>query len=262
MPDYIPEHFMVMTYNIAHGRGTSFHQTLVRRHTMERTLRDIARRIQVHHPHVIALQEIDQGSFWNHNVDQLAYLQELLGYSHSGHGIHKEDALFFGRLVLKYGVGILSRLEPLEFTSQAFSLGFLDTKGFAAKRLSFHGVRVMVLGLHLDFQRHQRRLLQIQQVVDFVQARRDQFEHLIIMGDFNCTVQQERSALTRLMQALSLKTWAPDNKADHISFPGLLRARLDYILIDEQLEFAHYETGRARLSDHEYVVAHVRVPAR
>lgn len=253
--------FVAMTFNIAHGRGTRFHQTLVSRVAMERNLAAIARHIQQYDPHIVVLQEVDQGSFWNHHVDQLEYLQALTHYSHARHGIHKHDSLLFNRWVLKYGVGILSRLEPLDFFSQPFSLGRLDSKGFTTKRLQFGDRRLLTVGLHLDFQRNSRRMVQVEQIIAHVQSLEGSFDHVLVLGDFNCTVQESGGALRRLMDALQLVAFEPERSDEHISFPGpgFLARRLDYILIDRGLSFVDYITGTARLSDHEYVVAKIRV---
>lgn len=253
------QHFIAMTFNIAHGRGTRFHQTLVPRVAMEKNLAAIARQIQQYAPHIVVLQEVDQGSFWNHHVDQLEYIRSLTQYSHARHGIHKADSLLFNRWVLKYGVGILSRLEPLDFFSQSFSLGRLDSKGFTTKRLLFKEKRIMTVGLHLDFRRNANRLQQVEQVIEHVKAQANEYDHLLVLGDFNCTVQEPEGAIQRLMSALNLKAYLPDKEHEHISFPGpaFLARRLDYILIDQGLNFVEYVTGKARLSDHEYVVAKI-----
>ncbi len=251
--------FTAMTFNVAHGRGRRFHQTFVDRATMQRNLRLIARSIREYHPHIVALQEIDQDSSWNHRFDQLEYLRELTNYAHARHGIHKDDTLFFRRLVLRYGVGILSRLEPLDFTSQPFSPGLLDSKGFTSKRLLFHGSPILVIALHLDFQRHRRRLQQIDVIVEHIREVKKAGDRIVVMGDFNCTLTHDRSPLRHLMKLLNLHTFEADSSDEHISFPGLIKRRLDYIVIDESLRFDWYKTGRERLSDHEYVVAGIRL---
>ncbi|MFM7199860.1 MAG: endonuclease/exonuclease/phosphatase family protein [Myxococcota bacterium] len=252
--------FTVMTFNIAHGRGTRFHQTLVSRAVMERNLHAIAEQIQSHQPHVVALQEIDQHSFWNHHVDQLAFLQALTAYDHALHGIHKDAPLILSRWMLRYGVGLLSRLEPLEAVSEAFQLGRLDSKGFARKLVQFAQKRIMVIGVHLDFQRHSRRLAQVERLIAHVRAQEGTFDHLVIMGDFNCSLYQAQSALHYLMEQLHLHTWEQGTRQEHISFPapGPLANRLDYVLVDQGLTFESYNTSRVRLSDHEYVVARLR----
>ncbi len=250
----------VMTYNVAHGRGRRFHQVLVGRATMERHLEGIAGHILAQQPHIVALQEIDQASIWAHRVDQLAMLKRLTGYTHALHGIHADKALLHKPL-LRYGVGILSRLEPLAFESRAFGLGRLDTKGFTAKRVLFNGRCVLVIALHLDFRRHKRRMAQVKAVTDYVARRRRRDDHLIIMGDFNCTTKRPSSPLYYLMDHLDLHTVAPSTyrAREHASFASFGGYRLDYILADKGLVFTDYRTGNARLSDHEYVVARVRL---
>ena len=249
----------VMTYNVAHGRGRRFHQALVGRRTMERNLEGIAEHIVSQRPHIVALQEIDQASIWAHRVDQLSLLKQLTGYAHALHGIHADKRLLHKPL-LRYGVGILSRLEPIAFESRAFGLGRLDTKGFTSKRVRFGGRCVLVIALHLDFRRHKRRMAQVRAVVSHVMRHRRPGDHLIVMGDFNCTTKRPSSPLYHLMNELDLHTVEPSEyrAGKHASFASFGGYRLDYILADKGLVFTDYHTGNARLSDHEFVVARVR----
>ncbi len=249
----------VMTYNVAHGRGRRFHQALVGRTSMERTLEGIAAHIVDQQPHIVALQEIDQGSVWNHRIDQLAYLKNLTGYDHALHGIHADKAILH-KAVLRYGVGILSRLEPMAFHSQPFRLGRLDTKGFTSKRVRFAGRCILVIALHLDFRSHRRRVAQVRRIVTHVRENRLPGNHLIVMGDFNCTTKRASSPLRLLMRELDLHTVDPSEyrTSKHASFGSFGGFRLDYILADRELVFSDYRTGNARLSDHEYVIARLR----
>ncbi len=253
----------VMTYNVAHGRGLRFHQALVGRAAMERNLEGIARHILAHRPHIVALQEIDQGSIWAHRLDQLSLLKQFTGYAHALHGIHADKAVL-RKPLLRYGVGILSRLEPIAFESRPFGLGRLDTKGFTAKRIRFNGRCVLVIALHLDFRRHKRRMAQAEAVVAYVLRRRRRDDHLIVMGDFNCTTKRPSSPLYYLMDALDLHTVDPSEyrAGKHASFASFGGFRLDYILADKDLVFTEYRTGNARLSDHEFVLARLRARRR
>ena len=61
----------VMTFNMAHGRGDSFHQLLQSTDTTLDNLDAISVMLNREQPDVIALQEADGPSFWSGNFNHL-----------------------------------------------------------------------------------------------------------------------------------------------------------------------------------------------
>ena len=66
----------IMTLNIAHGRGDSFHQLLQRSATTVANLDVIASLLKDSGADVVALQEADGPSFWSGNFSHIDYLAD------------------------------------------------------------------------------------------------------------------------------------------------------------------------------------------
>ena len=66
----------VSTLNVAHGRGTGFHQALQSEEQIRAQLVAAAALLAAEEPDVIALQEVDQPSIWSGGVDQIAVIAD------------------------------------------------------------------------------------------------------------------------------------------------------------------------------------------
>jgi len=64
----------LLTLNIAHGRGPILHQGLMKQKTILKWMEKIADLLMDHQPDIVALQEIDEDSQWNGNLDLLEFL--------------------------------------------------------------------------------------------------------------------------------------------------------------------------------------------
>ena len=115
------------------------------------------------------------------------------------------------------------------------------------------GKEIDVVSVHLDFSRKSVRQRQAKEMIERLLPRN---RSLIIMGDFNCEWQEKSSALRMLAEGLNLQGYESHNvRMD--TFP-LLKKRLDWILISEDLEFVQYEVLSDLISDHYGVVCELR----
>ena len=80
---------------------------------------------------------------------------------------------------------------------------------------------------------------------------------MIVMGDFNCDWDDE-ATLPTLAEQLHLKVFEPDSTTT--TFPKTGK-RLDWIFVSGEIEFADYQVGEDGLSDHQPVIARLRVTA-
>ena len=95
----------IMTLNIAHGRGDSFHQLLQGSATTLANLDSIATLLRNSGAQVVALQEADGPSFWSGNFNHIDYLARNGAFSHSVHGMHADG------LGLAYGTALMANLD-------------------------------------------------------------------------------------------------------------------------------------------------------
>ena len=82
----------VLTFNMAHGRGNSFHQLLQSTDETLGNLDAIALMLTREQPDVVALQEADGPSFWSGNFNHLAYLAERSSHSWAVNGRQVQGA--------------------------------------------------------------------------------------------------------------------------------------------------------------------------
>lgn len=228
----------VMTFNIAHGRATGFHQALLPAHRIRANLSAIADACA--EVDVVALQEVDGPSLWSGRFDHVRHLAERGGFADAFRGSHVR------RLGLDYGTALLSRRPLADPSSVTFAPSFpTPRKGFVVASVDLDGAPVDVVSLHLDFARAAVRARQLAQLAATLKARA---RPAIVMGDFNSP--EPDAAL------LGLTAYRPD-APDLATFPKF-RSRLDWILISRDLDFAGHRVLPAGLSDHQAVVAEVR----
>jgi endonuclease/exonuclease/phosphatase family metal-dependent hydrolase len=248
------DHVRLVTLNLAHGRNRG-HQALQARSRLERNLGAVAEMLTAAGADVVALQEADGPSAWSGNFDHVETLSRLSGISHFYGGHHSHPAWERFRLPMRYGTALLSRYPLDRMESHRFSDSWRDTKGFvvATVRIPHWGdLELDMVSLHLDFLAPRARRRQVTRLIDTLQRRG---HPVVLLGDLNCTWQQEPSTIDLLTRELRLHAHDPaGHKPTYPAYRPL--RRLDWILISQDLAFgdAHL-TLPHRVSDHLPVVA-------
>ncbi len=242
----------VLTLNVAHGRGTNFHQLLTRPTNIKRNLDAVAKLIRASGADVVALQELDAASAWSGGFDHLAYLAEQAGYPHRYHGLHVDRRT----PRLAYGTGVLSRYPISESHSQAFGLNVLDTKGYVLTKIEAPGGPVDVVSLHLDFKRDAERKLQLDMLSAYLERRANPAPQLVVAGDFNCAHTDGDRILSTFADLHSLTVADVQDGLGAGTFPSHRpRRRIDYVLVSRNLTFARRLVVPVEVSDHLPVLA-------
>ena len=240
----------VMTFNMAHGRGDSFHQLLQSTETTRANLDAFASMLTREQPDVVALQEADGASFWSGNFNHLAYLAERSPHSWAVNGRQVQGA------GLSYGTALLSSLELQQPQTVTFDPALsMIRKGFVISSVDWPGqpgVRVDVVSVHLDFSSEFTRRLQARELIAELQGRG---RPVIVMGDLNTDWQHEDSSVRLIAGELGLSAYSPDGQ-NLETFPWNGK-RLDWILLSGELSFHSYRVMSDVLSDHRGVVAEV-----
>jgi endonuclease/exonuclease/phosphatase family metal-dependent hydrolase len=238
----------VMTLNIAHGRGDSFHQLLQRSATTLANLGTIAALFKTTDADIVALQEADGPSFWSGNFDHVEYLAKQASFGHSVHGAHADG------IGLSYGTALLANLELHDAQAITFDPALSPVpKGFVVSTIRWPGmpcVDIDIVSIHLDFASESVRRKQVMQLIETLRARN---RLMIIMGDLNSEWQRQDSSVKYLSQALALSAYSPE-RTDLDTFPAF-GERLDWILVSPELKFRSYRIVTDVVSDHRGVVA-------
>lgn len=245
----------VMTLNIAHGRGTGFHQMLQYSDETLENLENIATLLNDAGPDIIALQEADGPSFWSGNFNHVEYLASRGVFSRSVQASH------VNAMGLSYGTALMSRLDLSNPKAVTFDPSLSPVpKGFVVSTISWperEEIDVDVVSVHLDFMSGSIRKKQADELIAMLHARNN---HVIVMGDLNSEWLRKDSAARYLAKMLELKAYQPENM-ELVTFPAL-GERLDWILISSGLEFHSHEVIGTGISDHRGVVAEIMLSDR
>ncbi len=249
----------LVTFNIAHGRGLSLYQGFHTAKGIQANLQKIGRLLAESGADIVALQEVDENSHWNQNINLLEALRKEAGFPHAYLGVNNRR---WGRKPLAYGNAILSR-HPVHFwKNNPFGSALLGEKGFLYAEVAIGGHALPIINLHLDYRSRQRRIDQVEKVIEFLRAhphpgsppRRPLCP--IICGDFNTHSRRVGDAVRHLFAALlahgEYEIWPPPQTK---TFPAHLPSRgLDFILIPKPYRVRCCEVPKAYLSDHCPVV--------
>jgi len=250
-----PGTLRVLTLNVAHGRGDALNQLLVSQKAIEGNLAATAALLDGAKAEVVALQEADGPSRWSGGFDHVASLALLAGYPWHARSSHATSWLF------DYGTALLSRAPVTEQRSLAFRPTPPSmTKGLTLAQISWRPddraepIPLDVISVHLDFSRDSVRQRQAAEMVAFLSQRR---HPVIVLGDFNSDWFAQASVVAELARRCGMKTYRP-SAPDLGTYPSSGR-RLDWVLISDELEFTHYAVLPQLVSDHNAVVADIRL---
>lgn len=247
----------LITINIAHGRGLSPWQGFHSAGYIERNLKKITKVLTDAEVDFVAMQEVDEDSYWNKNINLLDVIRNETPYHYSYMGINN---IRQGPQNLNYGNALLSRHPINTRHNQPFATARLGGKGFMYAEIDIGGVTIPVLNIHLDFRSRIRRVQQIDQVIAFIEERsQDPLGNgrlqPIICGDFNCGASSANDAVFRLFDYLERDrhyTLLPKNTR---TFPAYFPARtVDFVFMPHRYEISRVEVLPVYVSDHRPVL--------
>ncbi|XOV88458.1 MAG: endonuclease/exonuclease/phosphatase family protein [Pseudomonadota bacterium] len=249
----------LITFNIAHGRGLSPYQGIHSGRFIERNLRKITRLLTEARVDFVAMQEVDENSYWNKHINLLDVIAHETPYHHRVMGINN---MRDGRQKLNYGNALLSRHPINTVHNQPFAEVTLGGKGFMFAEIDVGGQALGVINLHLDFRSRWRRLEQIEQVISFVEATRASGGTTpVICGDFNCPATRTGDAVHRLLSFLRGTGGYSLLPEKSRTFPAHFPARtIDFVLIPEDYRVTMAEVLPVYLSDHRPVMVEFELP--
>ena len=241
----------IMTLNIAHGRGDSFHQLLQRTATTVSNLDAIASLLKESGADVVALQEADGPSFWSGNFNHIDYLADNGAFRQSVHGVHANG------LGLSYGTALIAKLDLMDPKAITFDPKLSPVpKGFVVSTVRWPGnseINVDIVSVHLDFASMSNRKKLAMELITTMKERK---RPMIIMGDFN-TEWHKNSTVQYVSDALGLSAYRPKESGLE-TFPASGK-RLDWILVSPGISFRTYRVIPNNVSDHRGVIAELEL---
>jgi endonuclease/exonuclease/phosphatase family metal-dependent hydrolase len=248
----LPEEIRVVTYNIHHGEGLD----------REVDLKRIANLLLAVEPHIVALQELDQGTRRTKGVDQPAELAKLTGMQmHFGRNIDFEGG--------GYGTGVLTKLPVRKHESVKLKSFYPPTEKNPEQR----GVQILEIGendktellflcTHLDYRPpDEERMASAKTINELIEKRN---EPAIIAGDFNAKPDSKPIEEFRKqwkVAGLQAEAKAP-NAVPLLTFPAEKPDRwIDYVMVRPAEEWEVVEVRvleESVASDHRPLLAVLR----
>jgi len=246
----------VLTLNLAHGRKSALNQMLQRTSTTRKNLEEVADYLSTSGADLIALQEADSPSRWSGKFNHVEFVSQKSPYSCRLHASHAHKYMYdFGTALLSkvpFSASLLHTFEPSPpTTNKGFVMGEVlwNPDNSLAEPLN-----VSVISVHLDFSRKTVRESQIEEMRELLSGIS---RPVVILGDFNTDWTNDESALKSIVAKGDLKVFQPESTELGTYKNG--KNRLDWILISAELEFVNYEVPRIVLSDHQPVIAGIRL---
>lgn len=193
---------------------------------------------------IVALQEVDAGSFRSQHVNQVEYLS-MRGHFPYWYTQTNRD---LGRIA-RHSNGLLSRVNPNRILDHKLP-GFVPGRGAIEVHFGTPGAELVLIIVHLGLAKR-ARLRQLRYLGEII----NRYPHVIIMGDFNCTADSRElgdlllsTSLCEPLDALhTYPSWRPIHNIDHI-------------LVTPSIEVEQIRVLDQTLSDHLPIMVEVSVP--
>lgn len=239
----------LLTYNIQSGIDTKHYREyltkgwrqLLPHRERQLNLNRIAN--MLHQYDLVGLQEVDSGSLRSGFVDQTEYLAHRAGFPYW----YKQVNRSFGKFA-QHSNGLLSRMRPSWITEH--KLPGLPGRGAMVVEFESSDSKLAVCVIHLALSQR-ARTRQLAYLTELV----SHYQHLIVMGDFNC--DSEASEFRLLADNTNLKRPSSELK----SFPSWRPARmLDHILASPSLTIEQAQVLDYPHSDHLPISVDILLP--
>jgi endonuclease/exonuclease/phosphatase family metal-dependent hydrolase len=249
----------LVTFNIAHGRGLSLYQGFHTEKGIRKNLERIGQLLAETGADIVALQEVDEDSHWNWRINLLDCLRHETGLKHAYLGVNNRRA---GKKPLAYGNAILSRHPVRLWENNPFGEATLGEKGFMYAEVDVGGQALPLLNLHLDYRSRERRIMQVEQVLEYLRSKPHPNHNghrplaPVICGDFNTHSRRVGDAVRHLFEAVLKHGDYEIHPAQRsATFPAHLPSRaLDFILLPHPYRARRCEALKVYLSDHRPVL--------
>lgn len=195
---------------------------------------------------IVGIQELDAGSLRSSNINQAQYIASRAGFPHWFAQTNRD----LGPLA-QHSLGMLSSVRPATIMGHKLP-GRIPGRGAMVTTFGEGAHTLMVVVMHLALSRRARA-----QQLAYIAQHVMKHEHVILMGDLNCRVDDEE------FQSLLNTTHLCSPEQEHHTYPSWRpRLGLDHILVTPGM---HVEQSRtyheAGFSDHLPISVDIKLPA-
>jgi len=193
---------------------------------------------------IVALQEVDSGSFRSSFINQIEYLAVRGHFPFWYNQINRN----LGRLA-QHSNGLLSRYRAHHIIDHKLP-GLLPGRGAMEVRFGPTAEPLVLLLVHLGLGKR-ARMRQLQYISELVNSN----QHVIIMGDFNCAAQSDE------IDALLNKTHLCEPVDNLHTYPSWQPMHnIDHIMVTPGIGLNNVKVMDTSISDHLPIMVEVTVP--
>ena len=194
---------------------------------------------------VVALQEVDAGSFRSLFVNQIEFLAQRGGFPHWYCQTNRNLGKF-----AQHSNGLLSRFAPTDIVEHRLP-GLIPGRGLIEVHYGDSANPLVLLMVHLGLGKR-ARMRQILYIARLVNRHR----HVVVMGDFNCHPGSDEMRL--LLDCAEL--CRPDGHMP--TFPSWRPNRsIDHVLVSPSIGIDDVRVLQHPVSDHLPIGVDIRLPA-
>lgn len=194
---------------------------------------------------IVALQEVDAGSFRSLFINQVEFLARRGGFPHWYFQTNRN----LGKIA-QHSNGLLSRVEPAAIAEHRLP-GLIPGRGLIEVHYGAGPDPLVLLLVHLSLSKR-ARLRQILYIARLV----NRYRHVMVMGDFNCHARSDEMSLLLDCAGLcrpvddlpTFPSWRPNRSIDHV-------------LATPSIEINEVEVLQHPVSDHLPIAVDITVPA-
>jgi len=275
----------IVTFNIAHGRGTADGNWSEPSQPKFDRIQAIAKQLNTINADVVVLNEVDFSSTWSGHQNQAEAIAKAAGYPHRVEQRNLDFRFLYGSF--KFGNAILSRYPivnakvvnfPPENAWESWLVG-CKRGAIATVRLAENQL-IRIAAVHLEHRSESTRVAGAEKIIELLDPTGENV--LIAAGDFNSTptgfpqssqTSDGDNALQRLIDCDAFFCCPADPpSSEQLTFSTMSpKSVIDWILvskkppadqsIDPPNSFVSYEAIPTDLSDHRPIVAEITLRA-
>ena len=199
---------------------------------------------------IVALQEVDAGSFRSGFVNQVEYLADRAGFDYWYSQLNRDLGL-----LAQHANGFLAHTKPFAVEDHRLP-GIIPGRG--AIMLKFGDVRdplvIMMMHLSLGGAARDRQLAYVRDLIA-------PYQRVVLMGDLNSHLHAILNE-SPLQDADLVTPGTPQGHAAHATYPSWRPAvALDHVLVSPSIKVRRYEVLDRCVSDHRPVAIEIELPA-
>ena len=192
---------------------------------------------------IVALQELDAGSIRSRYVNQVDFLAEEAAFPFAV----QQTTRNFGPFA-RHSKGLLSRF-PIHNANHYVLPSKVPGRGVTTFCIGSQRTPLFIVNVHLSLGAKAQS-----EQLDFIGSLTDQYEHIIVMGDFNMSPEQ-LSEINVFKGRLNLAV------SDALTYPSWKpKKQLDYILLSHALKVKKAGVLNLSYSDHLPMFAEIILP--